>query len=151
MSLYKTGTASVANNSNTITGSGTLFVANVKVGDDFKVSGENAEYNVISIDSDIQIKIAPNYAGATASGLSYSISRDFTQNNGLTEIQPGDTDWPFRMTETIRKVDALITINNIDNAGLFQIDEDGGAMPSAGSATDDYYELDANDDIQPKI
>lgn len=150
MSLYSAGTVIATNNSNTITGAGTLFVANVKVGDDFKVSGENAEYNVISVDSDTQIKIAPNYAGTTASGLLYSISRDFTQNYGLTEVQPGDTDWPFRMTETVRKLDGLLQIANLDYTGLFQMDEYGDLMPILGVAADDAFELDANGDIQPK-
>lgn len=149
MALYSTGTITATNASNVITGAGTLFVANVKVGDDFKVSGENAEYNVISVDSDTQIKIAPNYAGTTASGLSYSISRDFTQNHGLTEVQPGDIDWPFRMTGTIRKIDSLIAMGSI--AGLFQLDEYGCLMPITGTAADDYYELDGSGDLQPKV
>lgn len=149
MSLYKTGTVSVTNSSNVITGNGTLFLANVKVGGDFKVAGENAEYNVISVDSNLQFKISPNYAGATASGLSYSISRDFTQNHGLTEVQPGDTDWPFRMTETLRKIDSLIALGSIN--GLFQLDEYGSLMPITGTAADNYYELDGNGDIQPKV
>lgn len=149
MSLYKIGSVSLTNGSNIITSIGTLFLANVKAGDDFKVAGENAEYNVISVDSDTQIKIAPNYAGTTASGLSYSISRDFTQNHGLTEVQSGDTDWPFRMTETLRKIDSLIAMGSI--VGLFQIDEYGGLMPITGVAADNYYELDGNGDIQPKV
>ena len=149
MSLYSTGTVTATNDSNTITGLSTLFVANVKVGDDFKVTGENAEYNIIAVDSDLQIKIAPNYAGTTGSGKTYSISRDFTQNHGLTEVQPGDTDWPFRMTETLRKIDSLIAMGSI--AGLFQLDEYGSLMPITGTAADDYYELDGNGDIQPKV
>ena len=148
MSLYSAGTVTATNDSNTITGAGTLFIVNVKVGDAFKVTGENAEYNVISVDSDTQIKIAPNWVGTTGSGKAYSISRDRTQNHGLTEIQSGDVDWPFRMTETLRKIDSLIAMGSI--AGLFQLDEYGNLVPITGVAADDYFELNAAGDIQPK-
>jgi hypothetical protein len=34
--------------------------------------------------------------------------------------------------------------------GLFEVDGEGGLMPITGGAQDNYYELDGNDDIQPK-
>ena len=148
MSLYKTGTVSLTAGSNVVTGDGTAFVANVVGGNDFKVSGENAEYNVISVDSDTQIKISPNYAGTTGSGKAYSISRDYTQAYGLTEVEPGDTDWPFRQTQNLRKIDSLIALGS--PGGLFQLDEYGALMPVTGLAIDGDFEIDGYGDIQPK-
>lgn len=40
-------------------------------------------------------------------------------------------------------------INDSLEAGLFEIDIDGGMMPITSTSTDNYYELDGNDDIQP--
>ena len=40
MSQYKTGTATVTNGSATVTGSGTLWLANVTAGDSFTVAGD---------------------------------------------------------------------------------------------------------------
>jgi hypothetical protein len=36
------------------------------------------------------------------------------------------------------------------SVGLFDIDVDGGLEPITGTLSDDYFELDGNDDIQPK-
>jgi len=36
------------------------------------------------------------------------------------------------------------------DTGLFDIDENGDSMPSTETRDDEYYELDENDDIQPK-
>ena len=38
----------------------------------------------------------------------------------------------------------------VTNQGLFEIDIDGNLIPSVDANTDEYYELDVNDDIQPK-
>ena len=40
MSQYKTGTATVTNNSPTVTGTNTLWLANVTAGDSFTVAGD---------------------------------------------------------------------------------------------------------------
>jgi hypothetical protein len=37
------------------------------------------------------------------------------------------------------------------SSGLFEVDVDGGMMPVTDLQSDEYYELDVNDDIMPKI
>ena len=109
MAQYKLGTISIANGTNVVTGVATQFLANVAVGNSFKVFGVNALYNVIAVDSDTQIRISPNYAGASVSGAQYQISKDFTPNLGLAEIETGDSEFAFHLThEVIRKLDAAI-------------------------------------------
>ena len=38
-----------------------------------------------------------------------------------------------------------------DNTGLFEIDVNGGLMPVTDNLSDNYYELDGNDDIMPQV
>ncbi len=115
MSQYKTGTASVTNLNEKvyITGDGVDLQGNVSVGQTFKRKDENAIYNILDIDEDGGgefIKIAPAYQGATATGVEYQITRDFTPNLALTEMNEGDVDWPFHITVgVIRKLDTLLS------------------------------------------
>jgi len=109
MAQYKLGTISITNGTNVVTGSSTQFLANVAVGNSFKVAGVNALYSVIAVDSDTQIRISPNYAGTTVSGAQYQISTSFTPNLNLAEIETGDSEFAFHLThEVIRKLDAAI-------------------------------------------
>ena len=108
MAQYKTGTATVVNNSVTVTGIGTAFVANVAVGNTFKVTGENAIYQIASVLDDTHLTLSPAYAGSTQSSVAYQITRDFTPNLGLSEISSGDVDWAYNLTQgVIRKFDTI--------------------------------------------
>lgn len=107
---YRMGSISVVEGGNTVTGTSTVFLGNVKVGDSFKVIGENAIYQVISIVSDTQFLISPNYAGTNKTGARYQVCRDRTPLLGLAEINAGDEDWPYWLTnEVIRKLDTALT------------------------------------------
>ncbi len=108
MSMYTTGTVSVTNSSATVTGSGTSWLTNVSVGDIFKVASEWNLYTIAVVVSDTEITLSTEYAGETASGLSYQIVRDFTPTLELMELYPGDRDWTIHLTlQTIRKIDTL--------------------------------------------
>lgn len=72
MAWYKTGTVTVTNGSPTITGAGTAWVANAKVGAGFKLPGGDT-YEITAVNSDTQITIAPAYLGSTQSGQAYAI------------------------------------------------------------------------------
>lgn len=107
---YKIGTVSVTNASNVVTGTNTKFLNNVSVGNTFKISGENVIYQVAIVNSDTQLTLSSNYAGVTASGLQYQITTDFTTNLQLSEVNQGDIDWAFHLTEgNIRKLDTLLS------------------------------------------
>ena len=67
MAQYKTGTVSVTNGSNTVTGQATVWSTNAAVGYTFKIKDEDAIYNIASIVSDTQITLTVNYAGTTKS------------------------------------------------------------------------------------
>jgi len=79
---YTTGTISVTNGSATVTGSGTSWYTSATHypawGSDDAQAGrsitiDSVAYTIKSVDSATQITLTANYAGSTASGLSYSI------------------------------------------------------------------------------
>ncbi|WCO82116.1 hypothetical protein vBPpSSYP_134 [Pseudomonas phage vB_PpS_SYP] len=73
MAWYRTGTVAVTLNSATVTGTGTSFSSNARVGDGF-LGPDGRWYEVTNIASATVISITPNYLGATATGQSYSIA-----------------------------------------------------------------------------
>ena len=73
MTWYKTGTVNVTNGSATVTGVGTAFVANVKVGEAFRLQGGSVSYEITAIVSDTQLTITPAYLGSTQTGQAYTI------------------------------------------------------------------------------
>ena len=104
MSQYKTGTASVTNNSATVTGTNTLWLANVTAGDSFTVAGDGVMYDVASVDSDTQITLSVAYAGVTASGVVYAIGTGFTVPDSFPEMSQGDIETATIFTRAMRKI-----------------------------------------------
>jgi hypothetical protein len=72
MSWYRTGTVTVTNGSTTVTGSGTAWVANSRVGDAF-VGPDGLTYEITNIASDSALSIYPSYKSNSQSGQGYSI------------------------------------------------------------------------------
>lgn len=110
MSQYTAGNVSVTNGSATVTGTTTEFVANVAVGDSFKINGESATYAITAIASNTSLTISPVYAGTTKANVAYVIAKDFTTNHNLYEPNGGDLDWPFLMTQNMRRVDSYLPL-----------------------------------------
>ena len=104
MSQYSTGTASVTNGSATVTGSNTLWLANVTAGDSFTVAGDGVMYDVASVDSDTQVTLSVNYAGSTASGVVYAIGTGFTVPDSFPEMSQGDIETATIFTRGMRKI-----------------------------------------------
>ena len=117
MSQYKTGTATVTNNSPTVTGSGTLWLANVTAGDSFTVAGDGVMYDVASVDSDTQVTLSMAYAGVTASGVVYTIARDFTSPDDFPELTTGDIETPTIITRALRKIQSKFSGLVLDISG----------------------------------
>ncbi|WP_283184133.1 phage tail protein [Pseudomonas svalbardensis] len=73
MPWYKSGTASVTQNSNAVIGAGTAFIANSRVGDAFR-GPDGGWYEVTNIASDTALSISPNYQGATNAAGVYALA-----------------------------------------------------------------------------
>lgn len=73
MAWYSTGTVAVTNGAVSVTGTGTAFSANARVGDGFK-GPDGRWYEVTNIASATVLSILPAYQGTTASGQTYSIA-----------------------------------------------------------------------------
>jgi len=108
MAQYKTGTVTVTNGSNVVTGSGTEWLANISVGDWFKVDDRSPIYQIASVDSNTQIELTVNYAEATGTTLSYCIVTDFTPNRSLPLIFKGDIDWPDIYNKAMTMIDEIL-------------------------------------------
>lgn len=73
MPWEKTGTVSIAQHSSSVIGTGTLFIANGRVGDAFRAP-DGAWYEVVNIASEGALSIAPPYQGVTVSGGDYALA-----------------------------------------------------------------------------
>ena len=142
MSQYKTGTATVTNNSPTVTGTNTLWLANVTAGDSFTVAGDGVMYDVASVDSDTQVTLSVAYAGPTAAGAAgavYTIARDFTSPDDFPELTTGDIETPTIITRALRKIQGKFTGIAINTtAEIGQAVNDHVALPDPHSQ---YAEL----------
>lgn len=72
MGWYRTGTATVTNNSNTVAGVGTDWLEGAAVGETF-LGPDGQCYEITQILSAISLRIAPNYKGSTAAAQTYAI------------------------------------------------------------------------------
>lgn len=74
---YKDGTIAATNGSPNVTGSNTYWAtAGLNPGDIVKIGG--VDYELLSVEDNTHITLATNFKGNTASGLGYSIVRNFT-------------------------------------------------------------------------
>ena len=106
MSQYKTGTVTVTNNSPTVTGTNTLWLANVTAGDSFTVAGDGVVYDVGSVNTDTSITLSAPYAGTTASGAVYAIGTGFTVPDSFPEMSQGDIETATIFTRAMRGIQA---------------------------------------------
>jgi len=109
MSQYSTGLSSVTNNSPTVTGTNTLWLANVTAGDSFTIASTGVMYNVASVDSDTQVTLSAPYAGVTASGVVYAIGTGFTVPDSFPEMSQGDIETATIFTRAMRKIQSKFT------------------------------------------
>ena len=153
MSQYSTGTASVTNGSATVTGSGTLWLANVTAGDSFTVAGDGVMYDVASVDSDTQVTLSMAYAGVTAAGAVYAIGTGFTVPDSFPEMSQGDIETATIFTRGMRKIQSKFTGIAINTtAEIGQAVNDHVALPDPHGQ---YAELsgaaDANFTLMPQV
>lgn len=73
MAWYRTGTVAVANGGTTVTGTGTLWNTNAKVGDGWQ-GPDSVVYEILTVTSNLELELATPYLGTTVvSGGSYAI------------------------------------------------------------------------------
>lgn len=68
---YKTGTVTATKNQPNLTGSGTKFISNVRVGE--AIALDDGLHEITNIASDTAMSISPAYTGTTGAGKSYYI------------------------------------------------------------------------------
>ena len=83
---YTTGTISVTNGSATVTGFGTSWASELKVGDFIKLgtatpNTSDTWYEVSDVVSDTELTLTANYAGDTAIGEAYTARKVFQTTN----------------------------------------------------------------------
>ena len=123
---YITNTVTVTNGSPIITGATTLWSANVKIGDKFRIGTINAAspvwYTVLTVDSNTQITLTAPYAGVSGNTLAYTIRKVYTV-----------PDSSFVSLETM--LDLLIWTNGTDPIqkwdGSAAVQNLGGSPPLA--------------------
>lgn len=118
---YKTGTVSVTNGSAVVTGAGTSWLSEVEVGDGFIIRGIAATYDIASVDSNTQLTLSVGYAGSTASGVSYTIQRDFTSENSIPEMSDGDIETATIFTRSMRTIQDVLSTKAV-GSDLDQVD-----------------------------
>lgn len=123
-SWYRVGTAAVTNGSAVVTGTLTGWTAQSRSGDMMTFDGGATWYEVLSVNSNTSITLATNYAGSTASGLSYAINRTSPL-------------WSLASELAAKVADLLDAINT----GIISWFTVSGA-PSAGVGNDGDYAID---------
>ena len=148
MSQYKTGTASVTNGSPTVTGTNTLWLANVTAGDSFTVAGDGVMYDVGSVDSDTQITLSAPYAGTTASGAVYAIGTGFTVPDSFPEMSQGDIETATIFTRAMRGIQSRFSgvVSDISGKAAIAV-TDGLSYPNTTMASSS----DISEDVRPAI
>lgn len=84
MPWHRLGTVSVTLNSSTVTGVGTGFAANTRIGDAF-IGPDGRQYELGNVASDTVISIVPAYQGPTASGATYAVVPVQGYQKGLSD------------------------------------------------------------------
>lgn len=103
MTWLRAGTVAVTSGSTTVTGTGTGFAANTRIGDAF-IGPDGRQYELQNVASDTVISILPAYLGPTASGQPYAVMpvqgyqklladlvRDWTNQYGIKMAALGTT------------------------------------------------------------
>lgn len=72
MGWYRAGNVAITSGSTTVTGTGTAFAANCRVGDEFK-GPDGKGYEVVNVASNTVLSIAPAYQGPTVTAGAYSL------------------------------------------------------------------------------
>ena len=124
MAIYNTGSVKIIVGNNTIVGNGTDFSTYVSAGDLFKLTNDNAWYEITAVNSATNIDLSASYSnsnygnGVTLTGMSYQVCKDFTPNYSIPEMSEGDSGIRSIFTRSMRNIDSKLadlnaSINNV--------------------------------------
>lgn len=147
--IYKTGTVSVNNGSNIVTGNGTSFidVANVQEGDLFTLDGQKF-YEIYEVDTNTQIKIrnivtGGAFAETNVSAGNFAIIRNFTSQTSAeiaAKVLAVQQKWQNReeeMTDWFYTSDNWATVTSINGDELTVMTPEGINNLLGTAATED--------------
>jgi hypothetical protein len=92
MSQYKTGTVTVVLGNNQVMGTGTAWLSTIAPGDMLVVGDDGPAAFVAAVDSDTQLHLENGWPGASATGATYAIVRDFDPTSGAPLMSRGDVN-----------------------------------------------------------
>ena len=119
MSWYRTGTVTVTNGSDTVTGSGTAWSGTVDPGWVF-LGPDGITYEVESVSSDTAITLATNYGGSSLSGASYALYPTQGLTRALTTSVAELISSYTGLTDSITTDDAgALVVGDTDYEGMW--------------------------------
>ena len=131
MTQYQTGTVTVVQGKNCVSGESCAWITNnVQAGHTFKIEDDDALYSIGAVTTELTFSLTSPYVGASVSGESYQVGRDFTDNYSLPEIWTGDKDWPFHLTQSLRLIDTQMktTVDSVVEAAEKTVVDQGEAV-----------------------
>jgi len=105
--IYNKGTVDVTASSPVVTGTGTKWSKRVHAGDLFEVAGSTAHYQVARVVSDTELRLAEDMP-ASASGVSYSITSDFSHYYSIPYPRSHDIEKASILKRSTKKIDSLL-------------------------------------------
>lgn len=144
---YSTGTVSITNGSSTVTGSGTAFLANARIGDGIVIQGSTAMHEIIGIASDTSLTIRPGYTGTTGSGRQFAVApmlgydKDLSDAFNEIRLQFGDTlsalkPWAYAATAAAARnelgLGSAAVLQALGTAPLYGRDSVVGTVSQSG-------------------
>ncbi|WBI78874.1 pyocin knob domain-containing protein [Pseudomonas aeruginosa] len=142
MVWYSTGTVAVTANSPTVTGTGTQFSSNARVGDAFR-GPDGRWYEVTNVASSTVISIKPNYQGSTAIGQPYAVAPILGYDKDLSDrFNQIAMDWgatlagikPWALSNTGTQAQADMGITAVGR-GLLAASSQANALSYLGGVT----------------
>jgi len=105
MAQYRTGTVTVTNGSNTVTGVGTLWDSiGIQAGWLFNIVGEVGWYYVSQVNSNTELELTTTFGGTSGATQSYVIIRDYLPAYDIPLINVGDIHWTSLVNEQMIKI-----------------------------------------------
>lgn len=148
MTPYSEGTLNVTNGSTSVTGNGTYWLSQIKVGDKLTLD-HDTWYLVSSVESDTDLTIDTAYKGATGLTQKYVIARD-SSSWGMNADVAGDVTelmklYKFKLEDVLtHKFQVLGYYQTVSALSSAVSSPTAGALYGVGSAVPyDYYQWDA--------